>query len=104
MTDPPDRDQDPDHSPWEGISGAAVCCAGRIVGVISEHHHRDGLNRLAATPFRTACRQLAHNRWQDLADLTGLPRNPTGLASAILICDAWLKSIRPMGAFSAHCG
>ena len=73
-----------------------MCCAGRIVGVISEHHHRDGLNRLAATPFRTACRQLAHNRWQDLADLMGLPRNPTGLVPRLrdphLRCLAEIKT------------
>jgi hypothetical protein len=79
VADPPDRDPDPDHSPWEGMSGAAVWCAGRIVGVVSEHHRSDGLNRLAATPFHTVYRQLGRERWQDLAELVGLPRDPTGL-------------------------
>ncbi len=54
VTDPPEQDPDPEHSPWEGMSGAAVWSAGRIVGVVSEHHRGDGLNRLAATPFPTA--------------------------------------------------
>jgi hypothetical protein len=26
---PPERDPDPEHSPWEGMSGAAVWCADR---------------------------------------------------------------------------
>jgi hypothetical protein len=73
VTDPPERDPDPGHSPWEGMSGAAVWCAGRIVGVVSEHHRSDGLNRLAATPFPTARRQLGMERWAKLAAVIGLP-------------------------------
>ena len=46
---PPERDPDPGVSPWEGMSGAAVFCDGRIVGVISKHHRSDGLGRLAAS-------------------------------------------------------
>jgi hypothetical protein len=46
---PPERDPDPGVSPWEGMSGAAVFCEGRIVGVISKHHRSDGLGRLAAS-------------------------------------------------------
>lgn len=46
---PPERDPDPEVSPWEGMSGAAVFCDGRIVGVISKHHRSDGLGRLAAS-------------------------------------------------------
>src|SRR6185295_11672894 len=40
---PPERDPDPEHSPWEGMSGAAVWCADRIVGVVSQHHRNEGL-------------------------------------------------------------
>src|SRR6478609_4546754 len=79
VLDPPARAPEPDRSPWEGMSGAAVWCAGRIVGVVSEHHRRDGLNRLAAVSFRSAFRRLERERWQDLADLLGLPRDPTSL-------------------------
>lgn len=46
---PPERDSDPAVSPWEGMSGAAVFCDGRIVGVISKHYRSDGLGRLAAS-------------------------------------------------------
>lgn len=46
---PPERDPDPEVSPWEGMSGAAVFCDGQIVGVISKHHRSDGLGRLAAS-------------------------------------------------------
>ena len=46
---PPERDPDPNVSPWQGMSGAAVFCNGRIVGVISKHHRSDGLGRLAAS-------------------------------------------------------
>lgn len=46
---PPECDPDPEVSPWEGMSGAAVFCDGQIVGVISKHHRSDGLRRLAAS-------------------------------------------------------
>ena len=44
----PERDPDPEVSPWEGMSGAAVWVGDRIVGVIANHHRADGLGRLAA--------------------------------------------------------
>ena len=44
----PERDPDPEVSPWEGMSGAAVWVGDRIVGVIAKHHRADGLGRLAA--------------------------------------------------------
>ena len=76
---PPEQDPDPAHSPWEGISGSAVWCGGRIVGVISEHHPRDGLNRLAATPFSAAHSQLELQRWEQLAAIVGLPADMSRL-------------------------
>lgn len=45
---PPERDTDPDVSPWQGMSGAALWIGDRIVGVIARHHRSDGLGRLAA--------------------------------------------------------
>jgi hypothetical protein len=48
ITDPPEHDPDPDRSPWEGMSGAAVWVGDRIVGVISKHHRSDSPSRLAA--------------------------------------------------------
>jgi hypothetical protein len=60
ITDPPDQDTDPEHSPWEGMSGAAVWAAGRIIGVISKHHRADSTARLAVARL---------DRW--LSGLTG---------------------------------
>ena len=33
-------------SPWEGMSGAAVWAGGRIIGVVAEHHLREGMGGL----------------------------------------------------------
>ncbi|GAA0542911.1 NACHT domain-containing protein [Actinomadura livida] len=62
---PPPRDPDPNKSPWEGMSGAAVWADGRIIGVMKAHHRGDGLSRLAATPLGDALRTLQP------AELTG---------------------------------
>ncbi|WP_055527332.1 S1 family peptidase [Streptomyces alboniger] len=44
---PPDRDPDPDRSPWEGMSGAPVFSGERLVGIVARHHRADGLGSLA---------------------------------------------------------
>ncbi|MFF8942993.1 trypsin-like peptidase domain-containing protein [Streptomyces sp. NPDC014864] len=44
----PPADVEPERSPWEGMSGAAVWCDGAVIGVLSAHHRADGLGRLAA--------------------------------------------------------
>jgi len=79
--DPPAANPDPARSPWEGMSGAAVWAAGHIVGVVKEHHQTDGLGRLAAT---RADMWIGHEgfsaqRLGELCDLTGLPRQASGL-------------------------
>jgi tetratricopeptide (TPR) repeat protein len=46
--------QDPDprtHSPWEGMSGAAVWATGRLVGVVGQHHRGEGLGSLSVRPL-----------------------------------------------------
>jgi len=44
---PPGADPEPDkHSPWEGMSGAAVWASGRLIGVVGQHHPREGLATL----------------------------------------------------------
>jgi hypothetical protein len=49
LTVPPPADSpDPEVSPWGAMSGAAVWVGRRIVGVVSEHYRREGLNRLTA--------------------------------------------------------
>jgi TPR repeat protein len=49
----PSHTGEPKVSPWEGMSGAAVWVAGRIVGVVSKHYPTDGLGRLAACRIDT---------------------------------------------------
>ncbi|HEV2375324.1 MAG TPA: trypsin-like peptidase domain-containing protein [Streptosporangiaceae bacterium] len=63
--DAPERDPDPDVSPWEGMSGAAVFARGALIGLMSRHHHSDGLGVLTATRA---------DRWFTLLDLDHLDR------------------------------
>jgi hypothetical protein len=46
--DVPEPSAGGDRSPWEGMSGAAVFCGGRIVGIVAKHHPLDGPGKLAA--------------------------------------------------------
>jgi tetratricopeptide (TPR) repeat protein len=73
---PPARDPDPDVSPWEGMSGAALWAGSRIVGVVTAHHRSDGLGRLAATPLQ----RVGAGR---LAAVVGLPRDPHDLPDVL---------------------
>ncbi|WP_030779927.1 trypsin-like peptidase domain-containing protein [Streptomyces sp. NRRL S-920] len=56
---PPDRDPDPDRSPWEGMSGAPVFSGERLVGIVARHHRSDGLGSLAV---------LRVDRWHERLD------------------------------------
>ena len=48
----PAEDPQPEqHSPWEGVSGAAVWASGRLVGVVGQHHPRQGLGVLTVRPL-----------------------------------------------------
>lgn len=69
----PASDPDPDVSPWEGMSGAAVWAGDRIVGVVTEHHRSDGLGRLAAARLDLALTGLDHERRAELRGLLSLP-------------------------------
>jgi lipopolysaccharide biosynthesis regulator YciM len=79
---PPD-DPYPEHSPWEGMSGAAVWCGDRIIGVISKHHRNDGLNRLAAVRTDRWYQKLTADRLLALRELIGLPAEESQLADVI---------------------
>ena len=59
---PPAPDPDGHASPWEMMSGAAVWAGSHIIGVVAEHHHREGLGRLTA---------IRLDRWFDQPDATG---------------------------------
>ncbi len=67
-------------SPWAGMSGAAVWAAGRIVGVVAEHHPGEGTGRLTARRIDRAYDQLPGSdlgrvvQWLGLAPaIGGLP-------------------------------
>jgi tetratricopeptide (TPR) repeat protein len=48
----PGPDPEPDkHSPWEGMSGAAVWAGGMLIGVVGQHHLGEGLARLTIRPI-----------------------------------------------------
>lgn len=75
----PGTDPEPDRSPWEGMSGAAVWCGDVLVGLVTEHHRADGLGRIAAGRV---------DRWYSLMDdaqlgllqrLAGAPGDSAGL-------------------------
>ena len=91
LVSPPEEDPDPAHSPWEGMSGAAVWSGGRIVGVVSKHHRSDGLNRLAAVRADRWYSKLPAGKLARLCTLTGLPPHlrqlvdviPPGAAEAV---------------------
>ncbi|MGZ6807691.1 MAG: S1 family peptidase [Mycobacteriaceae bacterium] len=47
----PGPDPEPDkHSAWEGMSGAAVWASSRLIGVVGQHHPREGLATLTVRP------------------------------------------------------
>lgn len=48
---PPALHSDKGHSPWEGMSGAAVFAGGYIVGVVGQHFLFEGLGALTLRPL-----------------------------------------------------
>ena len=69
----PAADPDPKHSPWEGMSGAAVWCNGCIIGLVNEHHSREGLARLSAVRVDHWYKQLSIAEFRYLSSCLGLP-------------------------------
>jgi hypothetical protein len=82
---PPSPDPEPDlHSPWEGMSGAAVWADGRLVGVVGQHHERDPPAILTVLPVEEVfAHASAHKirRWQQALD-EALPASANELAVA----------------------
>ncbi|MCW2859144.1 MAG: sle [Actinoallomurus sp.] len=75
-------------SPWEGMSGAAVWVAGRIVGVVSEHHPGDGLRRLTVARL-----DLATGSGWDLFALPGELPDVAPLSEAEKIIAAYRAAV-----------
>ena len=70
---PPGPSHDPKHSPWEGMSGAAVFCGDYVVGVVREHHADEGPGTLTASAVDHWYEELPETRLTELAALIGLP-------------------------------
>jgi hypothetical protein len=94
---PPASDPDEARSPWEGMSGAAVWAAGRIVGVVARHYRREGGGRLTAVRL-DRCLERAGNdgRLTALLGMTGhekmadVARQP----SALLASSGYREQVR----------
>ncbi|GAA2430916.1 hypothetical protein GCM10010191_50710 [Actinomadura vinacea] len=71
--DAPERDPDPDRSPWEGMSGAPVFVRDVLVGLVSLHHRSDGLGTLTASRLDAWHARLNARALADLRALTGFP-------------------------------
>jgi hypothetical protein len=81
---PPERNPDPQRSPWEGMSGAAVWSGGRIIGLVAEHHRADGLGRLAAVRVDRWYEDLAGEQFDQLRTLLpGMPARASGLVEVV---------------------
>lgn len=76
---PPGSDPEPDRSPWEGMSGAAVWHEGTLIGLISAHHRADGLGRLAAVRVDRWYEQLTGAELELLRQCAGLPASASAL-------------------------
>jgi len=66
---PPERDAGAERSPWEGMSGAPVFAAGRLIAVVTGNHALEGVGRLEATRLDS----LFHSGPATLRDAIGLP-------------------------------
>ena len=45
------KSRGPGQSPWEGMSGAAVWAADKLIGVVAQHHPNEGLAALTVHPI-----------------------------------------------------
>ncbi|MXM67574.1 trypsin-like serine protease [Streptomyces sp. HUCO-GS316] len=70
---PPESDAEPDRSPWEGMSGAAVWHDGTLIGLVAAHHRNDGLGRLAAVRVERWYELLTGSELDLLRWCAGLP-------------------------------
>ncbi|MBP2051736.1 hypothetical protein J2Z21_004713 [Streptomyces griseochromogenes] len=66
----------PEHSPWEGMSGAVLWSGGVVIGMITTHHRSDGLGRLAAVRVRRWYDELDPAERELLHVCAGLPERP----------------------------
>ncbi len=95
---PPAAGADPGASPWEGMSGAVVFSAGRIVGVVSRHHLSDGPGRLAAGRVDRWAERLSATELRELEALLGSGLTPDALPDVVTPSAARGATGMPFGA------
>lgn len=64
----PEEDPEPDlHSPWEGMSGAAVWADQRLIGIVAQHHPGDGRGTITVRPLEALFQEPADRvaRWRE---------------------------------------
>jgi hypothetical protein len=83
ITAPPAEDPDPVHDAWEGMSGAAVFSDGRLIGVVSRHHRRDGPGRIAASRVDRWADALSAQELGVLQRVVGCVLRPSVLPTAV---------------------
>lgn len=54
LIEPSEHPQPDEHSPWEGMSGAAVWASGHVIGVVGQDHPREGRAVLTVRPLADA--------------------------------------------------
>lgn len=85
--EPPERDPDPDRSPWEGMSGAAVFVGETLVGIVSRHDRQSGLGVLTATRVDRWYQHQDRAALSRLLEIAGLPDAIEDLPEAIARAD-----------------
>lgn len=97
---PPSKPPKGAPSPWEGMSGGPVLAAGRIIGVVCEHHPSEGTGRLTARRIDRAYEDLSAPDVGRLVELLGLSSAAGGLPDVVpreqasLVRSAYLAQVR----------
>ena len=97
---PPSQPPWGDPSPWEGMSGGPVWAAGRIVGVVAEHHPSEGTGRLTARRIDRLYEELSALDLGVLVELLGLAATASGLPDVVpveqgqVVRSAYLAQVR----------
>ena len=101
--DPPPASPEPGGlSPWEGMSGAAVWAAGRIVAVVAEHHPGEGTGRLTARRIDRVYELLSESdigrlvEWLGLAPAIGALPDVVPAEPGQLVRSAYLEQVHDM--------
>ncbi|GAA2787829.1 trypsin-like peptidase domain-containing protein [Saccharopolyspora taberi] len=79
----PDRPLNGAGSPWDGMSGAALWCRGRIIGVVNKHHRSDGPGRLSATRLDRLHEWIADHQRQRLCELIRFPATAEDMSTVV---------------------